>query len=53
MLTVEERTVQKYAAIMENAFVDSVCARKGKIPMKSILENIANVITSTVIDQMA
>lgn len=52
MLTAGERTVQKYAVTMESASVGSVYARKEKTPMKCILENIVNVITSTVIDQM-
>lgn len=52
MLTAGERTVQKSAVTMENAFVDNACARKGKTPMRCILANTVNVTTSTVIDQM-
>lgn len=52
MLTAGERTAQKYAVTMESAFVDNVYARREKTPMKYILANTVNVITSTVIDQM-
>lgn len=52
MLTAGGRTVQKSAVTMENAFVDSVYARKEKTPMKCILANTVNVTTSIVIDQM-